>query len=205
MTSPEDEANLIARAISNDVVALEILLSLHRRRLLAYVKSRFPTELRSVLEPDDILQDTFIRAIRCITTFEPAASDPVHKWLITIARNIIADRLKHFRAAKRAGNHVPTDQGDGVDSIVRLLEELAVYQRTPSKSAASHELMAYIQRAIKRIPTDHGQVISLRYLSGLDVKETARKMDRSPQAVAMLCGRALKSLRGELRSISLYI
>jgi RNA polymerase sigma-70 factor (ECF subfamily) len=205
MTPPEDEANLIAKAISNDVVALEILLSLHRRSLLAHVKSRFPTELRSVLEPDDILQDTFVRAIRGISTFKPAASDPVHNWLITIARNVIADRLKHFRAAKRTGNHVPTDQGGGVDSIVRLLEDLAVYQRTPSKSAASHELMAYIRRAIKRIPTDHGLVLSLRYLSGLDVKETAQKMGRSPQAVVVLSGRALKSLRSELRSISLYI
>jgi RNA polymerase sigma-70 factor (subfamily 1) len=204
MASNNDESSLITAAISGDLAALEMLLTLHRRRLVAYVQSHFPEELRDSLEPQDIVQDTWLRAVRSISAFRPGGADPVYRWLVTIARNLIADQLKYRRSSKRKGSRVATDQGAEDASIIRLLEEIAVYKRTPSKSAASHELMAALDSAIDRLPFDQAEALRLRYLTGLNTKEIAQKMARSEGAISMLCNRALKHLRWEMRSMSLY-
>jgi RNA polymerase sigma-70 factor (ECF subfamily) len=205
MASSNDESNLVSAAVSGNVAALEKLLTLHRRRLVAYVDSRFPEQLRDSIEPQDIVQDTWLRAVRGISEFQPSGEDPVFRWLVTIARNLIADQLKYRRASKRKGVRLVTEE-DGEDaSVIRLLEEMAVYRRTPSKSAASHELMAALDSAIGRLPADQGEALRLRYLAGLDVQEIAQKMSRSEGAISMLCNRALKSLRLEMRSLSLYL
>jgi RNA polymerase sigma-70 factor, ECF subfamily len=201
----EDESTLISNAIEGDSASLEILLYRHRKRLLAYLQSNLPDELRSSLEPLDILQDTWLRAIRAIGDFRPEGSDPMYPWLVTIAQRLMSDQLKSIRRVKRKGLRTLLEGTDGDGSIVRLLEELAVYRRTPSKSAVSHELMAALDGAIKRLPDDQARAVQLRHLKGLDIKEIAKRMRRTPGSVSMLCHRALRSLRREMRSVSLYI
>jgi len=205
MSLPKDESLLISKAIEGDSTSLELLLYRHRKRLLAYLQSHFPDELRDSLEPQDLLQDTWLKAIRAISEFRPDGVDPVYRWLVTIARHRLSDQLKFVRRAKRKNANFHLDKADGDESIVRLLEEMAVYFRTPSKSAASHELMAALDSAIERLPDDQSQALRLRYLTGLDIKEIAKQMHRSPGSISMLCNRALKSLRWEMRSVSLYI
>lgn len=109
-----------------------------------------------------------------------------------------------MRTAKRAGKRIPTEGASSNGSIVRLLAEMATYQRTPSKSAASHELMAALEGAIERLPLDQARAMRLRYLKGMNTKETAKIMRRSEGAISMLCNRGLKVLRLELRSASIY-
>jgi RNA polymerase sigma-70 factor, ECF subfamily len=205
MASVEDETGLIKKAVTGDSAALEILLFHHRKRLLAYLRKHFPDALRASLEPEDILQDTWLRAIRAISEFRPTASDPVYRWLVTIARNLISDQVKYIRSAKRKGTRILLQKSADEGSIAGLLEELALYHRTPSKSAANQELMAALDSAIERLPDDQAQALQLRYLKGLDIKIIAQQMQRSPGSVSMLCNRALKSLRWEMRSVSLYI
>jgi RNA polymerase sigma-70 factor (subfamily 1) len=201
----EDESTLISKAVAGDSASLEMLLYRHRKRLLTYLQSNLPDELRSSLEPQDILQDTWLRAIRAIADFRPQGPDPMFPWLVTIAQRLISDQLKSIRRAKRKGSRILLEGTDGDGSIVRLLEELAVYRRTPSKSAVSHELMAALDGAIKRLPDDQARAVQLRHLKGLDIKEIAKRMHRTPGSISMLCNRALRSLRWEMRSVSLYI
>jgi len=205
MSSKDDESNLISRAVSGDSAALELLLYRYRKQLLAYVKLHFPSELRGVFEPQDILQDIWLRAIRAISEFRPETSDPVYRWLVTIARHLISDHLKYVRTAKRAGKRIPTEGANDNDSMVRLLSELATYRRTPSKSAASHELMAALESAIERLPSDQARALGLRYLAGMNTREAGQLMHRTEGSISMLCNRGLKILRMELRSASLYI
>ena len=205
MTSFSDEPELISKAIAGDLAAIEILLYRHRKRLLAYIESHCPQELRASLETQDILQDTWLKAIRSISGFHATASDSIYPWLVKIARNVMADQIKYLKSTKRNKRQITGATDDENASIVRLLEQLAMYKRTPSKSASSHELMATLDSAIERLPKDQATALRLRYLSGWNVKEVAQTMSRSSGSVSMLCNRALKSLRWEMRSISLYI
>ncbi|MGD0771087.1 MAG: sigma-70 family RNA polymerase sigma factor [Tepidisphaeraceae bacterium] len=205
MSSTEDELTLITEAVAGDSAALEMLLFRCRNRLLAYVQAHFPAELVGFLEPQDVLQDTWLKAIRAISDFHPDGPDPVYRWLVTIARNLILDQVKYARTAKRKNTRVPLERTDENASIIRLLEEMAVYHRTPSKSAASHELIAALDSAIERLPSDQARALRLRHLEGLEIREIAHRMKRTEGSVSMLCNRALKSLRWEMRSVSLYM
>jgi RNA polymerase sigma-70 factor, ECF subfamily len=204
MNSPENEPSLISRAKAGDKAAMEILFFRHRDRLDAYIKAHFPDELRGSWEPQDVLQDVWIRAMRGIGEFRPGESNSLRRWLLTIARHTIADRLKYHHAAKRKCPRAAGEAGDN-DSVLRLLEELALYHRTPSKSAANHELLAALDSAITRRSPEQAEAIRLRYLSGMEVKHVAREMRRTAAAVSMLCRRGLDSLRTELRSMSLCL
>jgi RNA polymerase sigma-70 factor (ECF subfamily) len=205
MSSTDDEANLIFKAVNGDGVALELLLYPYGRRLLGYVRARFPDELRGVMEPSDVLQDIWLRAVGSISGFHSDASDPVFRWLVGIARHVIADHLRYVRTAKRHDSHAASTGPDESDSVVRLLEELAVYQKTPSKSAANHELMIALDSAIERLPSDQARALRLRHLTGMKSKEIAELMNRTEGSISMLCNRALKNLRLEMRSASFYI
>jgi RNA polymerase sigma-70 factor, ECF subfamily len=209
MASTDDESGLISKAMAGDLAAMEALLYRHRTRLLTYVRLHFPEVLRISTEPEDIMQDTWLRAIRGFSEFRGNTSQSVNGWLAAIARGVIADQLKCLRTTKRKGTRhlldgVLVDESDQDSSIIRLLREMGLYQRTPSKSAASHELMAALDSAIGRLPADQAEALRLRYLTGLEIKEIAEKMGRSAGSISMLCNRALKSLRWEMRSVSLY-
>jgi RNA polymerase sigma-70 factor (ECF subfamily) len=205
MSSKDDELTLISNAVAGDSASLEMLLFRCRKRLLAYVQAHFPVELKGLLEPQDVLQDTWLKAVRAISEFRPVGPDPVYRWLVTISRNVLMDHVKYVRQKKRRSAHVRIERAGDDAPVVRLLEEMAVYQRTPSKSAASHELISALDSAIERLPRDQARALRLRHLEGLEIKEIASRMRRSEGSVSMLCNRALKSLRWEMRSISIYI
>ena len=79
--------------------------------------------------------------------------------------------------------------------MVHLLEVLAAHSRTPSRSAAAHEAVEAVQRALSGLPEDYGEAIRLRYVEGLPVAQIATRMNRSEGSVHMLCNRGLQALR----------
>ena len=83
--------------------------------------------------------------------------------------------------------------------------ELAVYERTPSRSALAHEMIGTLQRSMQNLPEDYREAVRLRYIEGMQVIEIAGRMNRTDRAVHMLCNRGLKALRLELRSASMYV
>jgi RNA polymerase sigma-70 factor (ECF subfamily) len=197
------EGQLIERAKAGDSAATWQLLALYRPHLQAYLKDHFPGALRSTLEPRDLLQDVYFQVFRRIGQFQQRDEDAFLRWVVTIARNLLTDALRRHQAAKRGGSNSdglpPEDQ-----SIVTLLEELALYKRTPSQSAAAHELMSAVEVSLQRLPDDLHMALRLRHIDGLNVDEAAIKMNRSAGAIQQLCCRAVKALRLELRSSSLY-
>ena len=78
--------------------------------------------------------------------------------------------------------------------MIELLDILAVHERTPSRSAAHHELVRMVQDALDGLKEDYREVLRLRYIKSLSVADTAQKMGRSDGAVMMLCSRGLQEL-----------
>jgi RNA polymerase sigma-70 factor (subfamily 1) len=185
-----------------DAAALEHLLDRYRAPLLDYARRHIPTKLRGVLEPNDVLQDTFFEAFRRLNQFNPRDADSSYRWLVTIARTRIINAVKAHGAAKRGGlaqGHKLLVNGE---PLVSMLAELAVYERTPSQSAIAHELAAALEQSISRLPPDYQTAIRLRYIERQNVDAIAVALGRSQRAVHMVCNRALKALRKDLRSES---
>ena len=196
----ETQEDIIRDAARGDMQALETLLQCHYVRLLQYASKNLPEKLRGSIGPDDIVQDTCFEACRLIRNFVPRGKDSVFRWLVTIARHRMIDLVRLHR---QRGNQSCWRDDD--DSIVKLLAELAIYHRTPSKSAASHEFLAALEESIGRLPTAYRQAITLRHLEGLSVSQTAARMDRSVESVYWLCCRAIQAIRADLRSASLFV
>ena len=190
-----DELALIEAAKAGRTSALEELFRGYYEPLLEYIKRHSPPSLVLTVEPQDILQDTWLRAVRGIPTFQTQENSDFYRWLATIARNVIADKLRHLLVRKRCGELDPDDA-----QIGKLLEELTFYMRTPSASARSHELMAAVKCALDRLPEEQSTPLRLRYMEGWDIGRIASELNRSRGSVMMLCTRALKAMRVELQS-----
>jgi RNA polymerase sigma factor (sigma-70 family) len=183
-----------------DVRELQAVLHAHSDRLLAYLSRLMPVDLQSFVEPQDVLQDTFFEAFQRCDEFHIESKDGAFRWLVTIARHRMLAIIRMQRCSKRAGQR-PEDPE--FDSVMGALEGLAIYSRTPSQSAMSHELIATVQRSMNCLEPQYRDVIQLRFISGLNVKETADRMGRTEGAVLMLCNRGLKALKAQLQSASL--
>ena len=197
----QQDAVLIDRAVAGDPLALERILEAHYPTLLQYVTRHLPPPLRRSTDPADIVQETYFEACRLIAGFVPAGEDALYRWLVTIARNRMLMLLR--KASTRhetAESERAATAGD--EPIIMLLEQLAVHRRTPSRSAAAHELMVALEGAIGRLPADFREVVMFRHLQGLTVTETAARMKKRPEAVYWMCSRALQAIRTELKSAS---
>lgn len=197
----KNDGSLLAQAIAGNSAALQRLFYLYHKRLLSYIKKNMPVELQQQMDPQDVLQDSLFEVTRRIREFKDDGDDSFFRWVATIARNRIIDLTRMARAAKRGGgrSRISAD-----DKLLQLLEQLAVYSRTPSRSAAAHEFMAVFDACLARLSDDHQRAIRFRFIDGLSVDEAATKMGRTKGAFHMLCNRGLKALRTELQSASRF-
>ncbi len=196
------EAELLERAIGGDQVALERLMMAHHSHLSADLGQRLPVGMRALISVDDVLQETYLCAFRDIPSFQPRGPGAFYRWLARIAENRLLDAIKAERAVKRGGGRAKAEAPTGrePDSVAGWLEMLAVYERTPSQSAAGHQVVAMIQSALGDLKEEYREVLRLRYVEGLPVSEAAARMKRTEGAVCLLCHRALRRLRQDLGS-----
>jgi RNA polymerase sigma-70 factor (ECF subfamily) len=209
MAISESQIQLIHRAAAGDVAAMELFLLSQRRHLMRYLDRRVPAELRRLIEPQDVMQDVYLDVFRNMNTFTSTDPGMAMRWLVRIARNRVIDLVRMQQSSKRSDGLQGTLTGGPnetvtEESIVQLLQNLAVHEKTPSRSAAAHELSAMLERCLTKLPKEHRMAIRYRYLEGLPLDTVAHRMKRTSGAVLMLCHRGLKMLRMDLRSFSRY-
>lgn len=196
MSRPPDESDLVSRAVAGDAAAVQELLLLHYDPLAARLAHAIPADLQGTIAVEDVLQEAFADAVRRFTTFEARGDGAFGAWLGAIADNRLIDLIRAARALKRGGGQARIDAGAADRSSVDdLLAQLAVNERTPSRSVAGHEAAGAIRRALDGLNEDYRTAIQLRYFDGLSVAETAARMNRTEPAIHMLCHRAIAQLR----------
>ncbi len=72
-----------------------------RPALLAFVERRLGSALRGKLEPQDVLQELAVKALRELPNADLSTRDPFG-WLCHLAEQCIVDDHRHFAAGKRA-------------------------------------------------------------------------------------------------------
>ena len=137
---------------------------------------------------EDLTQETFLCALRRISTFTWQGRD-FGAWLVTIARNLVAD---HFKSSRHR-LEVPT--GEMLDSDQ--------HEPSPEESVLSYLSNRALLDAVKQLNSQQQECVTLRFLHGLSVAETAQIMGKNIQAVQILQYRAIQTLSqllpGELR------
>lgn len=202
-----EEKQLIAKAVSGDESALQLLLVQKASALSRFALGKMTPGLREQMDPEDIVQLTFVEAFRSIDRFETDEASGFDAWLRGIANNVIRDSIKRQQRVKRGGRFqrvsTPGKKFDA-DSYADIVELLSDGGNTPSFSVMGHEAVAAVQDAINTLPENYRQAVQLRMLDGKSLEETAEIMECGPRAVQGLVDRAKKRIRTTLERLSRY-
>jgi RNA polymerase sigma-70 factor (ECF subfamily) len=191
---------LITLSSAGDGAALATLLQAYEGDLLCYAMRRLPQKVRHIQGPEDIVQDTCFEACRLIRGFVSESPGSFYRWLVRIANFRIMAVIQKHRSRRTHALSALAEDG----STLMALEQLVLYRRTPSRSAAAHEFVLEVERSLQQLSDDYRRVIVHRFIDGLSVDETAKRMNRNTNNIYVLCSRALVALRAQLRSASHY-
>jgi RNA polymerase sigma-70 factor (ECF subfamily) len=172
-------ADLVARAQAGDAEAFGALYDRYVDLVYRYVFYRVAS--RQITE--DLVSETFLRALRRITSFTWQGRD-FAAWLVTIARNLIADHYKSGRYRLE----VTTD--DIVGAATGRPNHAAGPEGIVLESMTNDTLL----RAVKQLNPEQQECIVLRFLQGFSVSETAQTMGKNEGAIKALQYRAVRAL-----------
>jgi RNA polymerase sigma-70 factor (ECF subfamily) len=190
-----DIGELLARAKQHDDEALAELISGYTDRLLEFIRIELGDRIRQRLESQDVMQQVYVDALRCIDTFEGRGDDSFLRWLEAIAVNRIRDAHRHhFQTRKRGGELRAADLNFG-ESWMGVLDAVSRSQGRPSYAAQRFEKVRLLQHALSQLGDRQRQAVELRYLNQLSVAEAAERLGCSERALRSLCVRALMRLR----------
>ncbi|MER7792971.1 ECF subfamily RNA polymerase sigma factor, BldN family [Streptomyces sp. NPDC097640] len=128
---------------------------------------------------EDLTSETFLRALRRIGTFTWQGRD-FGAWLVTIARNLVADHFKssRFRLEVTTGEMLDANE----------------VERSPEDSVLESLSNAALLQAVRKLNPQQQECVTLRFLQGLSVAETARVMGKNEGAIKTLQYRAVRTL-----------
>ena len=180
---PEDGPwSLVRSAQAGDMTAFSELFDRYYDVVYRYVLFRMND--RTLAE--DITQETFLRALRRIASVTYQGRD-IGAWFVTIARNLIFDHVKSSRYR--------------LESTTSDIIELSPSTHGPEQQVLDLATNEELLRCVRKLNADQQECISLRFLQGLSVAETAKIMDRNEGAVKALQHRAVRRLAQLLRRV----
>jgi len=175
---------LILRTAKGETAAFRLLVDRHAPAVLRYARAL--TESRE--DAEDIMQETFLAALRSAGRFRGEAS--VKTWLFVIARN---SALRLRRNASRSSD------GDGAS-----LEELGAAAGFGSEDPESLAIRAQNRRklagALESLRTEDREILLLRDLEGLAGQPTAEMLGLTMPAMKSRLHRARLKLAAALRA-----
>lgn len=194
---PTTTYHLLSRARQGAEEALSLLFDRYRRRLAVLIRYKLGPEQRSKLDPDDLVQETLLRAYRDLAKFTYRSPGSFMCWLSAIADHAIADAVRYTRRVRRQGKEVrfrSASNPDGPEPADTL---------TPSRVLAQEERLQALLRKLDALPEHYREVLLLAKIEGLTTQEISTRLGKPRQAVSLLVFRALERLRGLMEQESL--
>lgn len=174
-----DESALIQRA-KEDEEAFGLLYERYSQRIFQYIYYRTSSEP----DAEDLAAKTFMRAWQHIGNYDDRGV-PFSAWLYRIAHNLVANW--HRDRSRR--------------KIISLddLSRWQVNEDGPEASALFAEDRAALLKAVRRLPADRQELLTLKFVEHLSNAEIGDIMGRSEGAIKSLYHRTLMTLRDELQ------
>jgi RNA polymerase sigma-70 factor (ECF subfamily) len=166
---------LVNAAQAGDMAAYGELFELYFDMVFRFVL--FRTGDRALAE--DLTSETFVRALRRISSVSYQGRD-IGAWFVTIARNLIFDHVKSSRYR--------------LEQTTSEIIELSPATGGPEQQVLDGAITDELLRCVAKLNPDQQECITLRFLQGMSVAETAQIMDRNEGAVKALQHRAVRRL-----------
>jgi len=141
------------------------------------------------LDAEDVLQETFIKVIRSIGSFQGKSS--IYTWIYRIAVNEAIQVL-------RKGRNIVSSLDDEDTEDISQPKEIRSWDLLPEDKIISKELKEKLDKAILQLSEKLKLVFVLRDLQDLSIQETAELLDVSEEVVKTRLLRARLALRESL-------
>jgi RNA polymerase sigma-70 factor (ECF subfamily) len=148
--------------------------------------------LRSESEAEDAAQETVIKVYRNLHLFR--GDSQFRTWVLSIARNEGLGRLRKTGARREDSlDALSDDQGGDFTPAV-----LTSWREVPSQALEQKELGSILRRAIEGLPEIYRNVVLLRDIEEMDVRETAAALEITEGTVKVRLHRARALLQRDL-------
>ena len=174
-----DEHAAVEAAKLGEAEALGRLYEHYFPRIYRYVVSR----LRSNEDAEDVTEEVFLRIIDNIGSFEWRGL-PFGAWVFRIARNEVVSHVRRQRSRGMSAQLTESIPDEGRDHT-----ELVEIDLT----------FKVVQVAIEQLPEAQRQVVTLRFVAGLTVAETAQTLKKTENNVKVLQHKAIARLQIMMR------
>ncbi len=171
-----EEQELVRLAQNGDERAFEAII-------LAFTPPLYRVIFRltgDAAESEAVIQEVFWRLWRSIGHYQ--SDRPIFPYLVTVAMNLQRDR---WRADRRLNQR---ELGDAAGEIADSIQ-------LPELQVEESELLAYLEKAVQKLPDSYRAVIALRYEAGMSYEEVARALDVPVNTVRTHLRRAKMMLR----------
>ncbi|SNY28888.1 RNA polymerase sigma factor [Paractinoplanes atraurantiacus] len=176
---------LAQRHQAGDREAFADIYRIHYPAVLRYMEKR--VQKRHLAE--DLAQDVFVKALRRLGTFE-WRERPIAAWLMTIARNRIADYWKS------AGYHLEVLSDTAMDGAASpgggLMEPTLADD--PETTAITTLVREQLFALMHELTAGQAEVLVLRFFDGMSVAEAAAELGIHANACKALQYRAVRAL-----------
>ena len=183
---------LLNSYLSGNRSAISQLIERHSRRVLDYIKMM----VKDSDVAKDIMQETFIKAVRVIDSGRYTDNGKFLSWILRIAHNQVIDR---FRAQKQNRTLNESEAGYDVLGTIRIAEN------SIEDDMISAQIDSDVRRLVDQLPEEQREVVMMRYYSGLSFKEIAEQTDVSINTALGRMRYALINLRRMIKEKNMIL
>lgn len=186
--NPEFEAECIRRILAGEKHLFHDLIRPCERAIFFLLLSL----LKNETEAEDVAQETVIKVYLNLHLFR--GDSQFRTWVLSIARNEGLGRLRKLGTRREDSLDADTDEqtGDYTPAILTSWREI------PAEALERKELGAILRKAIDNLPEIYRNIVLLRDIQEMDIRETAVALAISEGSVKVRLHRARAMLQREL-------
>lgn len=175
---------LLRRARLGDQTALNQLLHRYLPRLKRWARGRLPARARDLADTDDLVQDTFIGALRTVGDFEPEHEGSFQAYLREALRNRIRDEIRRV-------SRIPAAKA--------LEDDAAAAGLSPLEQMMGAETVRRYESALAALRAEDRQAVIARFEMGNSFAEVALALNKpTANAARVAVSRAVLRLAREM-------
>lgn len=182
--------------------ALSRCFAEYRPRLERIAGFRLNPRLQARVDTEDVLQETYLAAIKRIKHCDTTSPETVFVWLRLILQQTLVDlHRRHLQAAGRdQQREIRADQTDPGTSGC-IASHLVARVSSPSMSLKREELNERLKLALEQMEETDREVLALRHFEELSNSEVAQVLHLSVKAASIRYIRAMKKLKTLMESL----
>jgi RNA polymerase sigma-70 factor (ECF subfamily) len=188
MEDARELAAIVRDRVASELEDIDALVRNYQARVLRYVM--FSVQDSDLA--DSITQDCFLKAWAGRESFRGECS--VSTWLISIANNLVRDRLRTQKARFwRRFQRTAADVGE-------LSTVLAASNPSPLTALLAHEQARQVQQALESLSANQRSIFLMRFSEEMELSEIASAMDMNLNTVKTHLHRAVTAVRSQMRN-----